>query len=51
MLAERSLPFCFIIAKDGKRFVNEFTSYVDAGHRQYDPISLGSFVRQYEAIC
>jgi 3-oxosteroid 1-dehydrogenase len=36
MLVERSLPFCFIVAKDGKCFVSEFTSYVDAGHRQYE---------------
>ena len=36
MLQERSLPFCFIVAKDGKRFMNESESYVDAGHHQYD---------------
>jgi 3-oxosteroid 1-dehydrogenase len=36
MLQERSLPFCFIVAKDGKRFMNESESYVDAGHHQYE---------------
>jgi 3-oxosteroid 1-dehydrogenase len=35
MLYERSLPFCFIVARDGKRFMNESESYVDAGHHQY----------------
>lgn len=36
MLQERSLPFCFIVAKDGKRFMNESESYVDAGHHIYE---------------
>lgn len=36
MLQERSLPFCFIVAKDGKRFMNESESYVDAGHHMYE---------------
>jgi 3-oxosteroid 1-dehydrogenase len=36
MLQERSLPYCFIVAKDGKRFMNESESYVDAGHHQYE---------------
>jgi 3-oxosteroid 1-dehydrogenase len=36
MLMERSLPYCFIVAKDGKRFMNESESYVDAGHHQYE---------------
>ncbi|TNE46043.1 MAG: FAD-binding protein [Deltaproteobacteria bacterium] len=36
MLHERSLPFCFIVAEDGKRFMNESESYVDAGHHQYE---------------
>lgn len=36
MLQERSLPFCFIVAKDGRRFMNESESYVDAGHHQYE---------------
>lgn len=36
MLQERSLPFCFIVASDGKRFMNESESYVDAGHHQYE---------------
>lgn len=35
MLQERSLPHCFIVASDGKRFMNESESYVDAGHHQY----------------
>jgi 3-oxosteroid 1-dehydrogenase len=36
MLMERSLPYCFMVAKDGKRFMNESESYVDAGHHQYE---------------
>ncbi len=36
MLQERSLPFCFIVARDGRRFMNESESYVDAGHHQYE---------------
>ena len=36
MLQERSLPHCFIVASDGKRFMNESESYVDAGHHQYE---------------
>jgi 3-oxosteroid 1-dehydrogenase len=36
MLWERSLPFGFIVASDGKRFLNESESYVDAGHHQYE---------------
>jgi 3-oxosteroid 1-dehydrogenase len=36
MLWERSLPFCFIVDKAGRRFMNESESYVDAGHRQYE---------------
>lgn len=36
MLQERSLPYCFIVASDGKRFMNESESYVDAGHHQYE---------------
>lgn len=36
MLQERSLPYCFIVAKDGRRFMNESESYVDAGHHQYE---------------
>jgi 3-oxosteroid 1-dehydrogenase len=36
MLQERSLPHCFIVAADGKRFMNESESYVDAGHHQYE---------------
>lgn len=36
MLQERSLPFCFIVANDGRRFMNESESYVDAGHHQYE---------------
>lgn len=36
MLAERSMPHGIIVASDGKRFMNESESYVDAGHHQYD---------------
>jgi 3-oxosteroid 1-dehydrogenase len=35
MVPERSLPYCFIVAKDGKRFMNESEPYVDAVHHQY----------------
>ena len=35
MLAERSMPHGIIVASDGKRFMNESESYVDAGHHQY----------------
>lgn len=36
LLAERSLPHGFVVGKDGKRFMNESESYVDAGHHQYE---------------
>lgn len=36
MLSERSLPYAFIVARDGRRFMNESESYVDAGHHQYE---------------
>ena len=35
LLAERSLPHGFIVGADGRRFMNESESYVDAGHDQY----------------
>ena len=36
LVPERSMPFCFIVGQDGKRFMNESESYVDAGHHQYE---------------
>jgi 3-oxosteroid 1-dehydrogenase len=35
-LAERSLPFGFIVDSSGERFMNESASYVDCGHLQYE---------------
>lgn len=35
-LWERSLPGSIIVDSDGKRFVNESTSYVDVGHAQLE---------------
>lgn len=35
-VSERSLPGCMIVDKNGQRFVNESTSYVDLGRKMLD---------------
>lgn len=41
-VSERSLPGCIMVDHQGKRFVNESTSYVDLGRKMLDHHALGN---------